>query len=417
MTLKEFNVTTLSDDLLLEAADLETLEKLVRLISLPTVDGKVPEKPYSLLSLMSSVAKFGEAASDSGEKITHFVGYEINFDHPHQAHSIEALSGALHLGALGFTAVNFFRTPAEYVNALVSGKKINPTVSKNARWALSAVMLAIGILVACFPVIAPGFSIGAAFLGLGAGVIGMASLLYQRLEIEEQQVQVKKAIAMQEQLITDINAHLLPQYYLLEEALAEKDKSKCTELIGDMRPLLKKLEAAKRGLIHLKNHQAYLEQTFRKLNSTAMLDKIVSISLSVIVIIGITISYMLPPVGLAIIAGVAAAGFLYVTARFGIPLLKQLGSWITRQFNSTKETTVDEQNESGAQFGLAMQPLDERDSAEVDKPEQDGGKHEIKFFSDNKPRQTQNQLGDEDAITTELLSSPTCSNGFRPSTE
>lgn len=332
-------IKSLAHSLGLEADKQHVLERLFTSLG-PLIAKVNRQQPKSLrlIAKIAAVSTFAEKASDTSDKIVTFIDAE-GLTHAH--HTAQHISADLHVGTLILSVINFIRIPSEYLYAWIRGEKIETTLAKNARWVQAGLLLALGITAFAIPVIGPALGLGAAFIGLGATVISLANLYYEKMQLNENLDKTLKAIRLQDVLEASLEKRAKAQLELLEQALEARNNDEVNELIAQMTPVVDELEACKTQLISLYAEKALIEYKLSKKGRMAVIDRAVGIGLSSLAIIGLTTLFIAPLVGIAIIATVAVSALLYTVGRMVAPAMKNLFSWIGSLFKSKPEALIE----------------------------------------------------------------------------
>lgn len=245
---------------------------------------------------------------------------------------------------LGTAALDFFRIPAIYLAALITGEKPPISISKNARWVYSAALIGLTLTSILIPAAAPPIAFAMAGLTLAFSLASMANLIYQRVKVNRELRQVEQELEpLQEELANLkgqikawrdqlVNLQNNQDYHDLEQEI-QKNYRTYLDKVAQLQPLLDK--------------KVLLEKKRAALGVSAFMTKGVAIALASAVVIGLVVALFFPPVGLGIIAGTAGLGAFYIGGRIAVDLLsspvKKLAAW----FGGKK---VDEQNDDEPSF-------------------------------------------------------------------
>ena len=274
--------------------------------------------------------------------------------------SLKTAIAGFQFTGLTLTIIDFLRIPAIYLSFLIVGEKPPITLSKNARWVYSAVLLGLAITALALPAVAVPIALTMASLGLGLSLFTMAKTLYQRYQVRKELKAIKAEIAttmdeleqlrletkgLEEKInISTANSHRL-------QMLPELDDERTKELSGELDNLkllpeklklvnerfVEKYDANKIPLQILHDRKHKCELTLEKKGTAAIMDKSIAVALSSIALIGLVLSLFFPPVGLSILAASALCGALYFIARVTFPIIK---GWIVGSPTKKSEANV-----------------------------------------------------------------------------
>jgi hypothetical protein len=251
-----------------------------------------------------------------------------------QGHAAEAVGKGFQVAGVALAAINFIRIPAIYLAATIIGEKPPITLTNNAEWIYSSVLLGLTISALTIPGAAPIIVLTAASLGLGVSVLTMARTLYNRYQFSKELKQVEQDIASETKELNELHSKTLE----LEKALLTAEQTGSTA--EQLSPLRNELDATTqqfKSLFQEKNQTLQtlydkkfdLEQKVKKNNTTAVMDKGIGIVISTIAVAGFALSLFFPPLGIALITGAAISGLAYLIGRTTFPTIK---NWVSNLF-------------------------------------------------------------------------------------
>lgn len=114
-------------------------------------------------------------------------------------------------------------------------------------------------------------------------------------------------------------------------------------IFDEMEGFNNELRAKAKHLQSLHDSVAELEAEDKAMGAMAVVDKGVGTILGAVVLAGMVTALFFPPIGAAILLGVAAVASTYLVGRLATPLFKKLGSWVSSQFKSAEKPAAEEQ--------------------------------------------------------------------------
>ncbi|KTC76891.1 hypothetical protein [Legionella brunensis] len=325
----------------------------------------LPEKALVLLllkklPLLSNFLHSVDGAGNALSKLAMIRGYA--------GHTVETASKGFQWANLGLALIDFFRIPLIYLAAAMIGEKPPITLSKNARWLYSTVLLVLTIVSLAVPAAAPAIALATAVLGLAVSTFLLAKHLIERHRIKVELENLKTDIKTQEEELQAIQE----QAKMLQEII-EKNQGEFTlqELGEKLRNLESSFDIKKEEIQKLYDRQTHLNQKLAKMDLGSIVDKTAAIAISAVVLIGFAVALAFPFVGLGILAAGAALGGAYILARLSYPYIKSFAEWATKKIKkeeSPVEIEMDEklnsehaktELQSTALTLLKLQPEDE----------------------------------------------------------
>lgn len=313
---------------------LRSAENLAEEMSMKVQITPVPpeQKKFILRLLINKIpllSGFLQSLGSSGTATTALIKSLGN-----TSQALQGASAGFQYAGLGVAAVNFVRIPLIYFFALIAGDPPPFTLSNNARWAYSALLLGLTLTAILVPAAAPPIALAMASLSLILSLVSIGNMIYKRYTIKKSLRETNEKIKVQEDLLEEMqeNAKLLSKK--LKE-LDENDEENAKAICKEIEDLNYKYEIKKAKLQELSNKKLEDEKTLKGLGTAAFMDRGVTAALTSVAIIGLALSLFFPPVGLGIVAGSAGLGALYVVGRVAIALLapivsaqiKKLGLW------------------------------------------------------------------------------------------
>ena len=267
------------------------------------------------------------------------------------ASGLEKAVKGLHFAGLALDIVNFVRIPCIYLAAYILGIKPPITLTNNAKWLYSAVLLAAAIVSLAFPAAAPFIAIGTAVIALGVAAFTLGKLLYQRHQHKKEIKDLTAEIAAEEQNFLDIQARAQALESNLKKAVAEHDDKLASQLTSDIALLANKFEEQKQTLQALYDKRFVHQESLKKKDIGAIADKAMAVILAAVAVIGLVVSLFFPPIGLGLLAGAGAAGLVYMVGRLMTPLFVKLGNWIYGKVSNMIASSGDSKDKDTPDLG------------------------------------------------------------------
>ncbi|MCE0722175.1 MULTISPECIES: hypothetical protein [Legionella] len=289
----------------------------------------------SILRMLPFFNKFMDSVDGSGSAITHMVQVA-----GHVSDSTASASTGFHVIKLVTSILDFIYIPCIYLGAYITKQESPITLSRNARFLYSAVILGLTITAIAYPPAAPIIALVTSIAALALSVITLAKLYYKRYELKDQLAEIEKKIESKKNVINYLIDDLENLETKAKKAKKEGKVEEYTSLEEDIRNARKEIKADLNTLQKLYNEQEECKQKIEKLGTMAVVDRAVGITFASIAFIGAAFCLFLPPVGFGILAATASLALAYVIGRVTYPLLKSLGKKIINAV--TKKTESDE---------------------------------------------------------------------------
>ncbi|KTD00613.1 hypothetical protein OQJ19_06585 [Fluoribacter gormanii] len=277
----------------------------------------------SILKTLPFFNKFIESAEGAGSTITSMVQIQ-----GHLTHASDVAGNAFLIIRVVNAAIDFIRIPCIYIAAYIANQESPITLSRNARFLYSAVLLGLTITALAFPPSAPIIALVLSIAALGLSVVTLAKLYYKRYEVKDQLAQIEKDIDIKKNRIT----HLIDS---LEQLESEAKKAKLEGQRENIKYLEEKIKTERHEIKEQLNELQKLYDTqeigkekLAKLGTIATLDKTAGVAFTSLALIGAIVSLAFPPAGLPILAAAASLAAIYVVGRVTYPLFKFLAGKI-----------------------------------------------------------------------------------------
>ncbi len=258
--------------------------------------------------------------------------------------SLQTAAAGFHWAGLGLNIVDFIRIPMIYGAAMLVGEKPPITLSKNARWLYSAVLLGLTITALALPVTAVPIALTMASLGLGVSLFTMGKAFYERNKLQKELKAIEKDIAAETKELNDLHLKTIELENELGAAEAKNDNARqISALREELASVSKRFDtlfdqSKKDRLDTLYDKKFNGEQQLKKINTASVIDKGIAVALSAIALTGVAIGLFFPPIGLAIVAASALAGTAYLIARAAPTVI----GWLSRLFSKKSSTESSE---------------------------------------------------------------------------
>lgn len=321
----------------LSAQEIQDREVLIKLMQEEvTIKPNSPKEKAFILDLLTTKIPLLANFLKRGSSIGNLSAQIAQLHHSSQA--LQGASTGLDFVSIGFGVIDFFRFPAIYLAAYIVGEPPPITLSNNARWLYSAVILGLSLTAILVPVTASPIALTLASLGLAVSVVTTVNLIYQRRQVRKGLNETNSEIEIE----TGKLKVLQEQAKKLELQLAglkkndEHYQQNATELCKEIDELNGRYSKTKEQLQTLHDKKLKQETKLGNMGGMAFMDKGVSIALSSLAIIGVVLTLLFPQIGLAILAATAALAVTYLVVRVTGPYilsgLKTVGSWLAGKF-------------------------------------------------------------------------------------
>ncbi|VEG91428.1 hypothetical protein [Legionella spiritensis] len=343
------------------------------------VTGKLPEES-------KFYQKFFEKILPGFTGLTHSLadtagGVTKTISLSHATHTLQAAGSGFQIAGVALAGLNFIRIPAIYLGALIAGKKPPITLSRNASWAYSGVILGLALSALLVPAAAGPIGIAIGGLVLGVSVFSMGKLLYQRYKTNKALKAVKLEIDAENNNLEEIQNEIKDAHDLLQGLEDDYKNGRIDEAAyrRAAQPHCEKLEVLETNyqasvgkLQKLHDTKVLQEKKLSMMGAAAFLDKGVGIGLASLAVAGLALSLFFPPVGLGIFAASAGLGAAYIVGRITVPLVaplfKKLGGWVAGKLGWGQKATAspsvlkDAMEETAALFDKSEKLLSVTDS-------------------------------------------------------
>lgn len=301
----------------------------------------------SILRMLPFFNKFMDSVDGSGSAITHMVQVA-----GHVSNSTKSASTGFHVIKLVTSILDFIYIPCIYLGAYITKQESPITLSRNARFLYSAVILGLTITAIVFPPSAPIIALVTSIAALGLSVITLAKLYYKRYELKDQLAQIEQGIESKKKLIN----YLIDDLENLEtKAKISKKEGRLeeyTSLEEEIRNTRKEIKTYLNVFKKLYDDQEQCKQKIERLGTMAVIDRTVGIAFASFAFIGAAVCIFLPPVGFGILAATASLALAYVIGRVTYPLLKSLGKKIVNAVTKKPESDEGDSDAEGEKDDL-----------------------------------------------------------------
>ncbi|OGO93881.1 MAG: hypothetical protein A3F41_00960 [Coxiella sp. RIFCSPHIGHO2_12_FULL_44_14] len=308
-----------------------------------------------LVSLLNSVG-YLKSADDVGLDLSGLVS------------SSQMLQG-FQFGSLALSAVDFVKIPLIYLAAFLLGEKLPPfNLSRAAKWLYSAVGLGLGIAALVLPGAFPFIITVGAVLGVVVGAMSLGQLSLDRATTSDQlkavQVDIEEARILQTKIITKKEEFDNAINNTSNTNITKpKRESQANRILIDLYSLQFKFDRFK--LQDLLNQEAQYEEKLKKMTDpTRVVDKSVGVVLATLGLAGAITLFIVPPVGLILLAASSLLGGAYLLGRIATPWVKRWGDWFKAKLNPEQSSAHELEKEETKAPELS-EKLDPRHSPEV----------------------------------------------------
>jgi hypothetical protein len=211
--------------------------------------------------------------------------------------------------------------------------------------------LGLAIVMVAVPALTPIIGLVLAGIGLTAGLFLLGKTLYERYRNTIELTQIQTDIKKGELLIQNIQkeaSHL--------EDKIQKEQESVIDYVAELHSLQERLEDAKTHIETLKHRELMIGQS-HKGSPFKLFDRSLMVVLASLTVIGLAISFALPPIGMGIVIGAGLFGLTYLVIRYSAPLILRITNWL-----SAKQVTTNPPINSSVQ--PESEPTPENDQVE-----------------------------------------------------
>ncbi len=224
------------------------------------------------------------------------------------------VNSAFRLAAIAIAFIDFIRIPLIYLAAWLLGQKLPITLSQNAKWLYSAVILGLTIASILAPAAVCIFiTLATASFALAVSIFTLAKHFYDRQQTKKELVQIGVKIVQAESDLHGIQQEAKDLARRLRGAENDEERTNCIRFV---RELQGRLDAKKQEMQQLYDKQLEQTQILEALGWGSVLDKTVGLTLAAVSVIGIVLAFFIPPLGWGIFAASAIASGLYISAQW-----------------------------------------------------------------------------------------------------
>ena len=262
--------------------------------------------------------------------------------HGNTSDSLQSASAGFQWAGLALSIVDFIRIPLIYGAALLVGEKPPITLSKNARWLYSGVLLGLTITALSVSVAAAPIALTIASMGLGVSLFTMGKMLYRRNQLRKELNAIDRDIAAETSKLNDLRLKTIELENELQAAEIKHDNvEEVTALRGKLAGMTMQFDALfdkskQERLDALYDKKFKCENQLKGLHTTEVINRSIAVGLAAVALTGLVVSLFFPPVGLAIVAASAIAGGVYMLARAAPSII----GWFSRVFSNKSAPEV-----------------------------------------------------------------------------
>ncbi|RUR13962.1 hypothetical protein [Legionella sp. km772] len=312
---------------------------------------KLSADELSLIALkkMSRYARFVKDFQRTANAVM-TVGESI--DDIHDTPQTEEVAHGFHIGAAVLAVYNFLRIPFMYLSAYLLDQPIPFTLSNNARWLYSAVLLALSITAIAAPVTAPIIAFVSAGIAFAASSFFLAKVLYERYKLAKESDRLDLKIQRAEAELERIHQEAKQLEQSFDELTAKSAIIDACIRTDELKRLHDKQKVRLEKLYDQKLQNTQLKAQF---GLSKVLFKSISLILATATIVGLVVSLFFPPVGLGILAGVALVGATYLLGRVLAPVLSSFSEWLKTKWKPTPHESSEDSDKNDLRPEASLQ--------------------------------------------------------------
>ena len=289
------------------------------------------QKFFEKIPLLNVVLKHFDDAGDASISLAEVQG--------HSSKAIESAASGFHFANLALTAIDFIIIPAIWIAAFTNGDKSPIKVTKAFRWTYSAV--ALGLLIAGFLV--PG---GAMAIVITSGALFLANSIYLMSKTLFKHYAYKNALNKTNECLREhtleleqVHQDTIELEAELNEAIEKSDSNAAFYLRRILKIKSERFDILHKQLQEDYDNQAFYSDKILKLNLSKIVYRSTAIILASVAFTGIVLSFILPPVGVLLLAISAFSATLFLFSRILVSLFMK---------KSTKHAPLQKETEGNA---------------------------------------------------------------------
>lgn len=272
------------------------------------------------IPLLSGFVRQADRANSALDKI---VGTSGNL-----SDTIETAKQGLSVASIAMHAVDFLRIPIIYLSSILAGEKPPITVSNNAKWLYSAVLLGLAATALALPVVAPIIALSAASFTFAVALFTMGKVISQNNQVRKSLKVIESDIAREAEALNHLHDEAAKIEKQLNESLITSNDAQASILRAQLDDVTKRFdllfETKKVPLQTLYDKKFEQEQKLQKAGTAAVMNKGISVALAAMAVTGLALSLFFPPIGAGILAASAILSAVYLVSRVGFPFIKRL---------------------------------------------------------------------------------------------
>ncbi|MDR3442182.1 MAG: hypothetical protein P4L65_04110 [Legionella sp.] len=248
-----------------------------------------------------------------------------------------ALTRGLEFGGVALAALDFILIPVIYLASYILKQEVPISLTNNARWLFSGILLGLTLTAILAPVTASIIALVTAGIGFVLSGFLLSRVLYERYQLAKEHRALKIVLATAE----DEMSTLKSAARLLENELSQTTDVTELAIIDSKIALLQgRYQTKKEFITELKGKKFEVDEKIKAVGFRHVLDKSIGILFSALAVSGLVVSLFFPPVGLAILTTVSIASIAYISIRIAVSLISSLVKFIQSKLQKTSEADV-----------------------------------------------------------------------------
>ncbi len=273
----------------------------------------LPEN-IGLLSLIQKIpllTGFLRNVNHTSRSLCNFIQQEA-----HLSDSLKQVASGFQIANVITTGIEFLRIPALFLIARIVGEKLPFTLSTQGRLLYSAATVGLGCMILAMPALLAPLAVSMASLGLTAAFYMMGKAFYERYQARKVLKEVEEQIVLETKELNEYIRQTIELEQRLKEVVSLKQKEILQLQLSEISDQFNALFAIKNSrLQELYDKKYRSEQILENLGTQAIIDRSVAIAVSTLMVIGLTIGFFFPPIGVIIVGVSGMLAGLYLLVR------------------------------------------------------------------------------------------------------
>lgn len=269
-------------------------------------------RPTDIHAMIQAGVSTATSATSAATKLTKDIAV-VDEAGKQIAHQLQAFSGGAHIGMVVIGGISFLRIPFMYLHAYISGEKVPFTISNNARWALAAATLALGLVSLLVAGVALPILLTLSSIAVADSLFTLGSYIHSRMKLN---AEIKKLDSAIQETTRKIMGYKDRAEILKDEIrhyVTENTKIDLNHLNGlriELNTLKQKYYAGYEKLKHLHENKSAKDRLLKQQKDPVeVVTRTISVVAGAVGLVGAALLLTpLAPIGLGLMAAAAVIG-------------------------------------------------------------------------------------------------------------